>query len=91
MRTADVAVDIILPSSVKVGMPGDNLTVWMRLQFPLSIEKGLRFALRESGRTIGHGVIVKLLPKGAIPEALNRKIKDGSVDPEQVSKDLEKL
>jgi len=47
--------------------------------------------LRESGKTIGHGVITKILATTAVPENVSRKIKDGSLDPEQVSKDLEKM
>jgi len=72
-------------------MPGDALTVWMRLQTELAIEKGLRFALRESGKTIGHGVILKTLPKDSVPDGLNKKLKDGAIDIEKLTKDLEKL
>lgn len=72
-------------------MPGDSLNVHMRLASPLALEKGLHFALRESGKTIGHGVITKVLPKTAIPDQVSKKIKDGTIDPEQLSKDLEKL
>lgn len=48
-------------------MPGDNLKVKMRLSKPTFLEKGLRFAFRESGKTIGHGIITELLPDDAIP------------------------
>ena len=61
IRTADVAVDIILPEEVQMGMPGDNLTVNMKLNYPLPILKGQRFALREGGKTVAAGVITKLL------------------------------
>ena len=60
IRTADVAVDISLPEGVQMGMPGDNLTVNMKLNYPLPILKGQRFALREGGKTVAAGVITKL-------------------------------
>ena len=43
MRTADIAADIILPENVKVGMPGDNLTVYIRLDNPLPMNKGTNY------------------------------------------------
>lgn len=61
IRTADCAVDITLPESVAMGMPGDNLTVKMKLNYPLPILKGQRFALREGGKTVAAGVITELL------------------------------
>jgi len=61
IRTADVAVDINLASGVQMGMPGDNLTVTMKLNYPLPLVKGQRFALREGGKTVAAGVITKLL------------------------------
>ena len=61
IRTADTAVDITLPDDAQMGMPGDNLTVGMKLNFPLPILKGQRFALREGGKTVAAGVITKLL------------------------------
>jgi elongation factor Tu len=61
IRTADVAVDITLPDDVTMGMPGDNLTVKMKLNYPLPIQQGQRFALREGGKTVAAGVITKLL------------------------------
>ena len=54
-------MDINLPESVAMGMPGDNLTVSMKLHYPLPILKGQRFALREGGKTVAAGVITKLL------------------------------
>jgi len=77
LRTADVAADIILPKDMKVAMPGDNIDLRIRLQAPLALAEGLKFALRESGKTIGHGVVKKLLPNGVIPEAISKKIKNG--------------
>ena len=61
IRTADVAVDIKLPDDVQMGMPGDNISVGMKLHYPLPILKGQRFALREGGKTVAAGVITKLL------------------------------
>ena len=60
MRTADVAVDITLPEGVAMAMPGDNLSVGMKLHFPLPVIEGLRFALREGGKTVAAGVITGL-------------------------------
>jgi elongation factor Tu len=61
IRTADVAVDINLPESVKMALPGDNLVVDMKLDVPLAIVQGLRFALREGGKTVASGVITALV------------------------------
>lgn len=52
---------IHLPDSVKMVMPGDNVTCTVELAQNLAINEGLRFALREGGRTIGQGVISKIL------------------------------
>jgi len=61
VRTADTAVDITLPEGMQMAMPGDNLTTSLKLNFPLPIVKGQRFALREGGKTVAAGVITKLL------------------------------
>lgn len=61
IRTADTAVDIALPEGMQMAMPGDNLTASLKLNFPLPIVKGQRFALREGGKTVAAGVITKLL------------------------------
>jgi len=61
VRTADTAVDITLPEGMQMAMPGDNLTAHLKLNFPLPIVKGQRFALREGGKTVAAGVITKLL------------------------------
>ena len=61
IRTADTAVDITLPKDMQMAMPGDNLTANLKLNFPLPIVKGQRFALREGGKTVAAGVITKLL------------------------------
>ena len=60
IRTADCAVDVTLPDSVEMAMPGDNLTVGMKLNYPLPILVGQRFAVREGGKTVAAGVITKL-------------------------------
>lgn len=52
---------VTLPESVRMAMPGDNLTVTVDLQRPVALHAGLRFALREGGRTVGAGVITKVL------------------------------
>lgn len=61
IRTADCAVDCTLPDGVEMAMPGDNLTVKMKLNYPLPILEGQRFAVREGGRTVAAGIISKLL------------------------------
>lgn len=61
IRTADTAVDLALPKDMQMCMPGDNVTVTMKLNVPLPIVKGQRFALREGGKTVAAGVITKLL------------------------------
>ena len=72
VRTADVATEIMLPPSAKICMPGDNLLVQCRLSAPLAINPQMKFALRESGKTIGHGVITKILADDAVPENIAR-------------------
>lgn len=74
-RTADVASEIKLPDNVKIGMPGDNLAVQMRFHAPVAVEEGLRFALRDSGKTIGHGIVTKVLSDDAVPKDLARQYK----------------
>ena len=62
LRTADVAVEIILPDNVKMGMPGDNVNVKIKLSNPLPLDKGQRFAIREGGKTVAAGVISAVFP-----------------------------
>jgi elongation factor Tu len=62
IRTADMACAVQLPEGTQMAMPGDNLTVSMKLDKPLAIEKGHRFALREGGRTVASGVITEVVP-----------------------------
>ena len=60
-RTTDVTGTIHLPEGVEMAMPGDNLEINVELLTPIAIEEGLRFAIREGGRTVGSGVVVKTL------------------------------
>ena len=59
-RTADITGDVKLRSGTEMVMPGDNLTVDVELIVPLALEPGLRFNMREGGRTVGTGVISKI-------------------------------
>ena len=65
LRTADVSAGITLPESTKSALPGDNVSASMKLDFPLPIEAGNRFALREGGKTVAAGVITKILGDSA--------------------------
>ena len=56
-RTTDVTGVIQLPAGVEMCMPGDNVTMEVELITPIAIEEGLRFAIREGGRTVGSGVV----------------------------------
>ena len=60
-RTTDVTGDIRLPEGVEMVMPGDNVTMEVALITPVALEEGLRFAIREGGRTVGAGVVTKIL------------------------------
>jgi elongation factor Tu len=60
-RTTDVTGDIALPQGVEMVMPGDNITMGVKLITPVALEEGLRFAIREGGRTVGAGVVVKVV------------------------------
>ena len=61
IRTTDVTGDVTLPKDVEMVMPGDNITIDVELIVPVAIEEGLRFAIREGGRTVGAGVVTKIL------------------------------
>ena len=61
IRTSDITGEIQLPDGVEMVMPGDNTQMIIKLITPVAIEEGLRFAIREGGRTVGAGVITKLL------------------------------
>jgi elongation factor Tu len=60
-RTTDVTGDIALPEGVEMVMPGDNITMDVKLIQPIAMDEGLRFAIREGGRTVASGVIVKVI------------------------------
>jgi len=61
MRTADITGTITLPEGTEMVMPGDNLKFTVELIAPIAMEDGLRFAIREGGRTVGSGVVSKIL------------------------------
>lgn len=60
-RTTDVTGEVILPEGVEMVMPGDNIKLVVALISPIAMETGLRFAIREGGRTVGAGVVAKIL------------------------------
>jgi elongation factor Tu len=60
-RTTDVTGDITLPEGVEMVMPGDNINMQIELITPIAIEEGLRFAIREGGRTVGAGVVTSIV------------------------------
>jgi elongation factor Tu len=60
-RTTDVTGTAQLPQGVEMVMPGDNVNMEVNLITPIAMEKGLRFAIREGGRTVGAGTIVEIL------------------------------
>jgi elongation factor Tu len=60
-RTTDVTGVITLPEGVEMVMPGDNVTIEAELITPIAMEKELRFAIREGGRTVGAGAIGKII------------------------------
>ena len=61
IRTTDVTGNIALPEGVEMVMPGDNVQMTIQLIAPVAIEEGLRFAIREGGRTVGAGAVTKIL------------------------------
>jgi len=61
IRTTDVTGTIELPPGVEMAMPGDNLRMRVRLIEPVALEEGVRFAIREGGKTVGAGVLTKIL------------------------------
>ncbi len=61
MRTTDVTGEITLPAGVEMVMPGDNITINVKLINRVAMEKGLRFAIREGGRTVGAGQVTEIL------------------------------
>jgi elongation factor Tu len=61
IRTTDVTGSIELPEGVEMVMPGDNIQMKVELIQPVAIEEGLRFAIREGGRTVGAGVVTSVV------------------------------
>ena len=60
-RTTDVTGSVVLPEGVEMIMPGDNLTMDVTLITPIALETGIRFAIREGGRTVGAGVVTEVI------------------------------
>ena len=60
-RTTDVTGSITLPEGVEMVMPGDHVTISVKLITPIAIEEGLRFAIREGGRTVGSGAVATIV------------------------------
>jgi len=60
-RTTDVTGSIQLPAGTEMVMPGDNIQMDVALIAPIAMEEGLRFAIREGGRTVGAGVVAKIV------------------------------
>jgi elongation factor Tu len=61
LRTLDITGEIILPAGVEMIMPGDNITIEVNLIYPVAMTQGLRFAIREGGRTVGAGQVTEIL------------------------------
>ena len=60
-RTTDVTGEVILPEGTEMVMPGDNVTIGVKLIAPIAMDEGLRFAIREGGRTVGSGVVATII------------------------------
>ena len=61
IRTTDVTGELNLPSGVEMVMPGDNVKISAKLIYPVAMEEGLKFAIREGGHTVGAGVVTKII------------------------------
>jgi len=61
IRTTDVTGEVILPAGVEMVMPGDNVKVTGKLIYPVAMEEGLKFAIREGGHTVGAGAVTKII------------------------------
>ena len=61
MRTTDVTGEVTLPDGVEMVMPGDDIAVTVELISPVAMEDGMKFAIREGGRTVGAGVVSKII------------------------------
>ncbi|MCX6647052.1 MAG: elongation factor Tu, partial [bacterium] len=60
-RTTDVTGTVVLPADVEMVMPGDDVKMEVDLIMPIAMEEGLRFAIREGGRTVGAGVVDRII------------------------------
>jgi elongation factor Tu len=60
-RTTDVTGEVTLPEGTEMVMPGDNTSLTVKLIQPIAMEKGLKFAIREGGRTVGAGQVTEIL------------------------------
>ncbi|MCX8063830.1 MAG: elongation factor Tu, partial [Candidatus Hydrogenedentes bacterium] len=60
-RTTDVTGEVMLPEGVEMVMPGDNIRIKAKLITPVAMSENLRFAIREGGKTVGAGVVTKIL------------------------------
>ena len=61
LRTLDVTGEIQLPEGTEMVMPGDNVSITVELIYPVAINQGLRFAIREGGRTVGAGQVTEII------------------------------
>ena len=61
IRTLDITGEVVLPEGIEMIMPGDNITIQVNLIYPVAINKGLRFAIREGGRTVGAGQVIDII------------------------------
>jgi elongation factor Tu len=61
LRTLDITGEIILPEGTEMVMPGDNITIQVNLIYPVAMTQGLRFAIREGGRTVGAGQVTEII------------------------------
>ncbi len=60
-RTTDVTGSVVLPEGTEMVMPGDNISMTVQLIVPIAMTEGLRFAIREGGKTVGAGVVSKIM------------------------------
>ena len=60
-RTTDVTGSVVLPEGTEMVMPGDNIAMTVTLIAPIAMDEGLRFAIREGGRTVGAGVVASVI------------------------------
>jgi elongation factor Tu len=61
IKTTDITGEVTLPAGVEMVMPGDNVKVSAKLIYPVAMEEGLKFAVREGGHTVGAGVVTKII------------------------------